>query len=181
MADAADIPRTFESGPSDPVRMADGPGTFAEVDIAAPVDRVWELVTDIDLPARFSDEFLGASWDGHGPALGATFTGRNTHPAIGEWEVTLYVHAFDPPRSFGWCTSDPANPGARWRFDLEPHGDGTRLRFTVALGPGPSGTTAAIRSMPDKEGRIIARRIGEVHANMLRTVEGIRDLATAGS
>lgn len=172
-----DIPRTYRAGPSDPVRLADEPGTWVEVDIAAPAARVWELVTDLDLPARFSEEFRGASWVGDGPALDATFVGRNQHPAIGEWEVECFVEVFEEPRSFGWATSDRSNPGARWRFDLEPSEAGTRLRFSLSLGPGPSGLTAAIAAMPDKEARLLQRRLREHHANMTRTVEGIRDVA----
>ncbi len=42
------------------MRYDDAPTVTAEVVIDAPVERVWELVTDIDLPARFSTEFLGA-------------------------------------------------------------------------------------------------------------------------
>lgn len=174
---SGDIPRTFGAGPSDPVCLADQPGTWVEVDIAAPVARVWGLVTDLDLPARFSEEFQGGSWVDDGPAPGARFVGRNQHPAIGEWEVECFVEVFDEPRSFGWGTSDPSNPGARWRFDLEPSEVGTRLRFSMSIGPGPSGITVAIQSMPDKEARILARRLDEHHTNMTRTVEGIRDVA----
>jgi len=112
--------------------------------------------------------------------VGATFVGRNTHPAIGEWEVRCFVTACEPEKVFGWCTSDPANPGARWRFELEPIAGATRLRFLVSLGPGPSGITAAITAMPDKEGRILWRRISEHHANMRRVVEGIKAAAEAG-
>jgi hypothetical protein len=43
--------------------------------------------------------------------------------------------------------------------------------------PGPSGTTAAIESIPDNEDRIIYRRIGELNATLNRTVEGIGDIA----
>jgi len=64
------VPRTFGSEPSDPIRLADEPGTWVQVDIAAPLERVWAVVTDIDLPARFSDEFLGATWNGDGPGEG---------------------------------------------------------------------------------------------------------------
>ena len=88
-----------------------------------------------------------------------------------------FVDAFKPRRSFGWCTSDPDNPGARWRFELESIAGATRLRFLVTIGPGPSGITMAIDGMPDKEARILHRRIGEHHANMTRVVEGIKDAA----
>lgn len=171
------IPRTFVDGPSDPMRLADQPGTWVEIDIAAPVEEVWSLVTDIDLPARFSEEFRGASWLDEGPAPGARFVGRNEHPAIGEWEVECFVEACTEPRCFSWANGETAQPGARWRFDLEPADGGTRLRFSMSIGPGPSGISMAIAAMPDKEPRILHRRVGEHHANMLRTVEGIRDLA----
>jgi uncharacterized protein YndB with AHSA1/START domain len=174
-----DIPRTFEAGPSDPIRLSDRPGTWVEVDIHAPAARVWELVTDIDLPARFSEEFRGATWRGDGPAPGASFVGRNRHPAIGEWEVECFVEACEEERAFGWASVDPVNPGARWRFDLEPSAAGTRLRFSMSMGPGPYGISIAIEAMPEKEPRILHRRVGEHHANMLRTAQGIRDLAEA--
>jgi uncharacterized protein YndB with AHSA1/START domain len=171
------IPRTFVEGPSDPMRLADQPGTWVEIDIAAPVQEVWSLVTDINLPARFSEEFRGASWLDDGPAPGARFVGRNQHPATGEWEVECFVEACEQPRCFSWANGETTEPGARWRFDLEPADGGTRLRFSMSMGPGPSGISMAIAAMPDKEPRILHRRVSEHHANMLRTVEGIRDLA----
>ena len=45
------------------------------------------------------------------------------------------------------------------------------------MGPGPSGTSNAIERMPDKEGRIIARRRDEWRSNMVRTLEGVKALA----
>ena len=38
----------------------------------------------------------------------------------------------------------------------------------------------AITNNPDKETRVIRRRVGEVQANMQRTVDGIKQLAEAG-
>ncbi|MEL7207128.1 MAG: nitroreductase family protein [Actinomycetota bacterium] len=174
--------RTFERGPSDPVSLADGPGTVAEVDIKAPIAKIWELVTDISQSGRFSGECTGAEWDeGHdGPALGAVFTGSNQHDAIGEWTVPCFVDYFEPMTKFGWCTSDVDNPGARWRFDLEAIAGCVRLRHRVSLGPGPSGISAAIESMPDKEPRILERRMQEHFANMTAVVEGIKQLAEEG-
>jgi hypothetical protein len=47
------------------------------------------------------------------------------------------------------------------------------------MGPAPSGLTIAITAMPDKEERIIARRLQEYETNMRATVEGIKRLAEA--
>lgn len=170
---------TWERGPSDPPTLADGPGMTVEADVKASVERVWALVTDIDLPARFSTEFLGAHWTGGatGPAMGATFEGRNRHSAIGEWSVPCFVDVCEPERAFGWCTSNRDNPGARWRFELEPIAGAVRLRFRVLLGPGPSGISAAIEAMPDKEPRILARRVDEHRVNMQAVLDGIKAVA----
>jgi hypothetical protein len=124
---------------------------------------VWELVTDLNLPARFSTEFLGAEWADAQRGVGALFHGRSQHPAIGEWTVPCFVDTYEAQRSFGWSTSDADNPGARWRFDLEPQqGGGTRLRFSYVIGPGPSGTTMVIDANPDKEEHVLRHGIKEL-------------------
>lgn len=171
--------RTWESGPSSPARLSDGPGTVVEIDIKVPPTEVWPFVTDISFPAAFSDEFTGARWaqGSNGPALGATFIGSNTHPAIGSWEVPCFVNRFVERHEFGWVTSDADNPGARWRFELAGIAGATRLRFSVILGPGPSGISAAITNLPDKEPAILRRRIGEHRANMQRVIDGIKEAA----
>jgi uncharacterized protein YndB with AHSA1/START domain len=163
------------------VRYADGPTAEVEVEVDAPVERVWELVTDIDLPARFSSEFQGGRWLDAGPAPDARFVGRNQHPAVGTWETTCVVTECAPHRSFGWAVGDPGFPSAQWRFDLDPRaGGGTRLRQWMRMGPAPSGLTPAIEAMPDKEERIIARRLDEHRANMAATLAGIKELAESG-
>jgi uncharacterized protein YndB with AHSA1/START domain len=171
------VPLTFASGPSDPYAVTDEPGTWAEVLIAAPVADVWALVSDINLPARFSEEFLGAEWVDDELAVGASFVGRNQMDHLGEWEVTCFVEAYDVGRAFGWKTVDREAPGARWRFDLTPEGDGTRLRYSASMGPGFSFLVVAIDQQPEKATRIIERRIEGHNANMVLTLEGIAALA----
>ena len=177
---------TFREPPTlpSPPALANGPGVVVEVDIDAPPSRVWALVTDIDLPGRFSSEFRGAVWaEGcDGPALGARFVGTNHHPAVGEWQTTSTVVACEEERVFAWNVSDVDRPGAQWRFELDPlHGGRTRLRQSVTLGPGPSGLTPAITSMPEKEPRILARRQDEHRANIAATLAGIKELAEAAT
>jgi len=148
------------------------------VRIDAPVERVWPLLCDINVPGAFSEEFQRAEWIDDGPALGATFRGYNRHRVVGEWSAVCTVTALDRPRTFEWTVGDVDFKAARWRFDLEPDGpEGSVLRFRSEIGPAPSGLTPAIERMPDREEDIVAKRMGEHNANMVRTIEGIKALA----
>jgi uncharacterized protein YndB with AHSA1/START domain len=161
------------------MRYADCPTVEVDVLVGVPPEEVWAVVTDIDVPARFSKEFLGGTWleGADGPALGAQFKGRNHHPAAGEWESTSTIVACEPGQVLGWAVGDPDHPSAVWRFELAPEAGGTRLRQWAQMGPGPSGLTPAIQAMPDKEERIVANRLEEWRRNMTATVEGIKALA----
>jgi len=156
------------------VRYADGPTAEVEVLINAPIERIWELVIDINLPAEFSEEFQGAEWVDDGPALNARFVGRNHHDALGEWETTSWVKRFEPLHAFSWAVSDPDNPSATWWFVLHQEDGAVRVRQGGQMGPAPSGLTIAITAMPDKEERIVARRLEEWERNMRATLEGIK-------
>ena len=156
---------------------ADGPTAQADVLIDAPIERVWELVTDIGLPARFSSEFLGAQWSDDNRGVGARFVGRNQHTAMGEWETVSFVSRYEPMRAFGWSVTDIDNPSSSWWFELESTAGGVRLWQGMRMGPAPSGLNIAIDAMPDKEERIIARRLAEHEANMRATLDGIKELA----
>lgn len=159
------------------MRYGDGPSVEVEILVHASIDLLWELVSDINLPARFSDEFRGAEWVDGGPRLGARFVGRNWHSALGEWETISFVNRYDAPYAFGWCVSDPEVPSSSWWFELEEEPTGVRLRQGGRMGPAPSGLSIAITAMPDKEERIVARRLSEFEANMRANLDGIKALA----
>ena len=172
------------------VKYADAPQASVEVRIDAEPAAVWPLVSDISLPAQFSPEFQGADWVDGGPALGATFHGHNKHQFVGEWTTTSTVTAYEEGAVFEWTVGDVENnqekirvdglvenKTARWRFDLTPDGDGSSLRFSAEMGPGPSGLTMAIQQMPDREEEIVANRLGEWTGNMQATLDGIKGLA----
>jgi uncharacterized protein YndB with AHSA1/START domain len=163
------------------VKYVDGPSVEVTRRIAASPDDVWRLVSDINTPARFSSEFTGAEWVGgaSGGALGACFEGHNRHSAIGTWTTTSTIVGFEPGRTFAWAVGDPEDPSATWRFELMPDGDATHVTFAARIGPGTSGLTPAIEAMPDKEERIIERRLGEFRRNMEATLDGIAALVGA--
>jgi Polyketide cyclase / dehydrase and lipid transport len=157
------------------MKYADGPSVEVETYIDARPSAVWALVSDVTIPVQFSTELEEVTW-----LDGTRFTGRSRHPAIGEWETTCTVVACDPESHFAWAVGDPENPSAQWRFSLESEGNGTRLRQWMRMGPGPSGLNIAIEAMPNKEERIIARRLEEHRSNMQLTVDGIKSLAESG-
>lgn len=160
------------------MRYADGPTVEVSTHVAAPPAAVWAVVTDINLPAAFSEEFQGGDWieGAIGPAVGARFVGRNCHPAIGTWETTCVIVECQPEHVLAYTVGDADEPSALWRYTLEPDGAGTTLTQAMRMGPARSGLNIAIDAMPEKEERIIARRLEEHRANMARTLEGVRSL-----
>ncbi|MFD9117657.1 SRPBCC family protein [Streptomyces bottropensis] len=160
-------------------RYADKPTVEVPIWIAAPPDRVWELVSDIELMPRLSPELRSVYWlDGStGPALGARFVGRSKHEAFGEWATTSHIVGYEPPSLFAWAVENPEHPSAMWRFTLDPQDGGTLLRQWMQLGPGRSGLSFAIDRMPDKEQKIVFVRMREFERNIGTTLEQIKKLA----
>jgi hypothetical protein len=168
-----------DSGP----RYADCPGTEAEIMIDAPASIVWELVTDINLPARFSNEFTGAEWlaGATHAEVGSRFEGSNEHPALGRWQTTCTVIECEPEVCFAYVNGEIDSPMATWSFRLAPVGQQVRLIQSARMGPARSGLSIAIDAMPDKEQRIIARRLSEFRTNMEATLAGVKALAEAAA
>ncbi|MFG2915318.1 SRPBCC family protein [Kitasatospora sp. NPDC048298] len=190
------------------MRYAEGPGTQCEVFVAAPVERVWDLVTDIGLPARLSPELQRVAWlDGaDGPAVGARFEGHNSHAGMPDWrtvsEITELTEITEPTgatapagpgdrRVFAWGVmdadgrygepvSDLLGALARWRFELTPEDGGTRLRQSVVIGPGRSGPSLFIDATPELEEKIVDFRLNELRTGMAATLDGIKSLAEQG-
>lgn len=155
------------------------PEVSVSLDIPAPPQRVWEVVTDISVLPRFSEELQSIEWaEGFSQAgLGAQFLGTNRNEAIGEWTVRCHIIEFEPRRIFGWAVHDVDNPAASWRFELTPMPEGTRLSYTARIGPGRSGVTWLISREPDRADEIIANRLEVFRSGMTATLAGIRDLA----
>jgi hypothetical protein len=63
---------------------------------------------------------------------------------------------------------------ATWAFEVEPASDGVLVRQWARMGPGPSGLTPAIVAQPEKEARIVSRRLAEWQQNMQANLEQIR-------
>lgn len=163
------------------MKYADCPAVTVTIDIDAPPRVVWGLISDIGLSSRFSSEVSGAEWlDGSdGPALYARFVGHSAHDAIGEWSTTCIVTGFEPERLFEWSViGRDDDVSSIWRYTITAQGaDRSHLEHWFQMGPGRSSLNYAIEAMPDKEERIVARRLEEHRVNMQRVVEGVKQLA----
>ena len=163
--------------------IAAGPGVTVEIDIAAPPERVWEFISDINISARFGKEFRGADWiDSDGPKEGALFQGRNRRTDVNrEWETRSWVVECDAPNVFAWNVNDRDEPSAKWRFELEKIPAGTRLRQRFILGQRLSATGTAMGENPEQAGQILASRQEQHRGNMMLNLQGIKELAEQGS
>lgn len=163
-------------------RYADNPTVEVSTWIDADPARVWDLVSDIELMPTFSNELQSVEWaEGFdAPRIGARFVGHNEHDAFGKWSTTSRIVAFDPPCEFAWAVGESDNPSATWRFRLRPKDGGTTLSFWMQMGPGRSGLSVAIDSMPDKEQKIVFVRMREFETAIGKTLAAIKRLAEHG-
>jgi hypothetical protein len=163
------------------MKYAECPTVTVSADVDAPAGVVWDLVSDIGLSSRFSEEVSAVEWvDGAaGPALEAHFVGHSAHDAIGSWSTTCIVTGFEPLRLFEWSViGRDGDVSSIWRYTITGVGDATvHLDYWFQMGPGRGGLNYAIEAMPDKEERIVARRLEEHRVNMQRVVDGVKRLA----
>ena len=102
------------------------------IDIAAPPDRVWALVTDIGRMGEWSPHTVQAQWvdadRGDGPAVGRRFRGTNRLPIVQRWTSTATITACEPGRRFAFAVGkNPDDPNTLWSYDFEPTAAGTRV------------------------------------------------------
>ena len=162
--------------------LDEGPGLVAEADVSAPPQRVFELISDVNVGAQFSAELIGADWlhGAEGPSVGARFAGHNRNAKGDEWTVTCTITELEPAYRLGWAVGETEEvAGARWRFEVDHLQSGdARLRHTVRLGPGFSGLSAYLDTIPVEQHRnVISVRQQSLLASMQATVDGIKALA----
>jgi hypothetical protein len=115
----------------------------ATVHIAAPADKIWDLIADVRNTGRFSPETFEAEWlDGAtGPALGAKFRGHVKRNGIGPvYWTTCKVTACEPGREFGFAALLGDRPANTWHYKLTQAGDGTDVTESFRLPPSPFST-----------------------------------------
>ncbi|MDX6584905.1 MAG: hypothetical protein QOI10_4089 [Solirubrobacterales bacterium] len=95
------------------------------MDIDAPPERVWTLVTDLRNMGRWSPECHRCEWLGGAsePAVGARFKGWNKRGLM-RWSTVSTVVTADAPTHFAW---EVTQSRMRWGYRFEPSNSGTRV------------------------------------------------------
>ncbi len=112
----------------------------ATVHMAAPADKVWNLITDVSQIGRYSPETFDAEWlDGAtGPALGALFRGHVKRNEIGPvYWTTCRVTACEPGREFGFEVLIGERAVNNWLYRLAPSGSGTDVTESFRMSDSP--------------------------------------------
>jgi hypothetical protein len=107
------------------------------VHVHAGPETIWPLVSDVVTNARrFAAETFDAEWlDGAtGPAVGVRFRGHVRRNGWGPvyWSVAT-IDACEPGREFAFSVGLAGRPVNRWRYQLEPAGDGTDVTESFEL------------------------------------------------
>lgn len=127
-------PRTDQSGTAErPEQLT------ATVEVDAPPEAVWAVVSDLRRMPEFSPELrrvvpLGRRTSG----VGARILGINRR-GLAVWPTTSRVTRWEPDRAVAWRTRES---GATWVYELEPTaGGGTRVTSRRVLAAWSPGTT----------------------------------------
>jgi uncharacterized protein YndB with AHSA1/START domain len=108
------------------------------VHMAAPPDRIWELLSDVTKIGKYSPETFEAEWleGATGPATGAKFRGHVKRNGIGPiYWTTCTVRECVPGQAFTFGVGPSDKPLSIWGYHLEPNGEGTDVTESFDLTP----------------------------------------------
>lgn len=105
--------------------MNEVPAIEASIEIEAPADRVWALVSDLGRMSEWSPQVVSTRIKSDsGVALGTRFTNLNEHGEL-RWTTHAEVVTFEPERELAFRIDEN---WAVWTFTLVATPTGTRVR-----------------------------------------------------
>ena len=149
----------------------------AEIVVAAPPERVYDLVADVTRTPELSPEIIEVRWLGTatGPAVGARFEAVNRNSRGKRWRNRPVVTVADRGREFAFSRTEPFAGTVAWRYRFEPVDGGTRVveSYDVQRPITRIGWFVIERVFGDTDRRSALR------AGMRTTLERLRALAEA--
>jgi hypothetical protein len=143
------------------------------IDIAAPPERLYGMVSDLSRMGEWSPENQGGKWVGGatGPVEGARLKARNRR-GWRRWSTVATIVTANPPKEVAWESRSFGLKIALWRYKFEPNA---------------AGGTTVTESTEDQRGSImnvlgplatgVHDRAGENKKNMQATLEQLKAAA----
>ncbi len=146
--------------------MAEIAALHESVDVAAPPERVWALVTDLPRMASWSPQ--GVRTFVHGPVGLGTRAFHVNRSGWKVWPTRSKVVRFEPHRDFAFRIKDN---GVIWSYALEPTDAGTRITHRRET---PDGILPISLKLQDAVLGGVDRFTGELREGMRRTLRRIK-------
>lgn len=147
-----------------------GSPTSAErsIEIDAPPEAIYDLVTDVTSMGEWSPECVRCEWLGSAGEVGSTFKGHNRR-GLARWSTVARVMVADRPHEFSFATLYRDQPSTRWTY-----------RFT---GTGPTTVTESFDALhvppliAFAERFVLRNRQAQLEAGMAQTLARIKQAA----
>lgn len=149
------------------------PSASASIDISAPPERVYELITDLDHVGAWNAECTGGRWLGGRKQAepGARFVGSNRNGSR-RWSTHNTVTAAEPGRTFAYHTRAAGLLDiAIWRWELTPVEGGCRVEHLTW------DTRGAFMRVVGGWATKVPDRATHNQANIRRTLEALKQHA----
>lgn len=152
-------------------------GDDASIEIAAPPETVWTLVSDIPRMGDWSPICHRCEWlgDADHAEVGARFVGHNKANGA-RWSRECTITAAEPGRELAFSTYFRGAESTRWRYTFEATPTGTRVveAYDVISVPRWVKAVRMLPGMPRKSLR-------DGQAGMSTTLERLKAAAEAGA
>jgi uncharacterized membrane protein len=168
-----------DDGPGYGARMGSGQaiGHEAFIDVGAPSEAVWALVSDVTRTPEWSPVVRRSEWlsEPAGPVVGARFRGHNRFNGF-RWSRECVVTEVEHCRAFAFETLGGDQTQTRWRYQLDPDSAGTRVTLAYEVVSMPR-WVRLLRRLPG--GASTNER--QAHWNIEESLRRLRALAESGS
>lgn len=101
------------------------------VEIAAPAEKVWSMVSDLPRMGEWSPENAGGKWKGGatGATVGAKFKGKNKNGRR-VWSGPVTITEAAAPKRLEFAVAIGPIKGATWSYDITPTSGGCSVTQT---------------------------------------------------
>ena len=151
-------------------------GDEAQVEIAAPPDRVWAVVAEPTRTPEWSPVCHRVEWlpPSTGPEVGARFRGHNKLRMF-RWSRECAIDECEPDRTFAFHTEIGGEESTRWRYTLAPVGQGHTLLTETYRAKGLPTWVWLLRKLGGAK-----QSDKDTSKNISTSLERIKQLAEAG-